>query len=64
MLQRTVRIPCQFLLLVESVYRIQSKKRPEAIKALQDSLREPDYVQGFSNFLSPLDPSLKLSQLK
>ncbi|XP_065886495.1 phosphatidylinositol 4,5-bisphosphate 3-kinase catalytic subunit beta isoform-like [Dysidea avara] len=41
-----------------------SKKRPEAIKAMQDSLREQSYVEGFSNFLSPLDPSLKLSQLK
>lgn len=31
---------------------------------MQDSLREQSYAEGFTNILSPLDPSLKIDQLR
>ena len=42
----------------------QAKKRPDAIKAMQDILKEKSYADGFSNIISPLNPSLKLNQLR
>ena len=31
---------------------------------MQDILKEQSYADGFANIISPLDPSLKLNQLR